>query len=82
MVIYSPSYYPYYRLGNLKRPHPTSPKMVVYVGNNIKMSLSWELKLFQIILYRLLLGGGRTQGIREDFKVQVQARGLGLGIRD
>ena len=29
-------------LGKLKRPHPTSPEMVVYLGNSTKMALHWE----------------------------------------
>ena len=32
------------KLGNSKRPHPTSPYMVVYIGNDTRITLNWEFK--------------------------------------
>ena len=43
---YGPASYDTFGLGKLKRPHPTSPKMVVYIGNSTNMSLNRGLKLF------------------------------------
>ena len=33
---------PNVELGNLKQPHPTSPYMVVYIGNSTRVALNWE----------------------------------------